>query len=127
MAYYLFTKAIIERTPVEIYNYGKMKRDFTYIDDIIQGLVASIDLGAYCEIFNLGTHQSIELLRFVEILEQEIGIEAIKTYLPMQSGDVIETYADIEHSKEKLNFIPQISIEEGLSRFVAWYKEYYSI
>ena len=103
-----------------------MKRDFTYIDDIIQGTIAAIDLDAKYEIFNLGNHRSIELLYMVELLEKEIGKKAIKEMLPMQPGEIEETCADIEKSKQQLHFSPSVPIEEGISHFVHWYKQYHT-
>jgi UDP-glucuronate 4-epimerase len=125
MAYFSFTEKILNQEPIKVFNQGKMMRDFTYINDIITGTTAAIDLGAPCEIFNLGNHQPVSLERFIEIIEEELGIEAVKEHLPMQPGDVEQTYADISHSQKCLGFSPETSLEEGLSRFVAWYKNYY--
>lgn len=126
MAYFSFTKAIMENKPIEIYNQGNMKRDFTYIDDIIEGTLAAVDGEHACKLFNLGHHHPEELLHMIAILEKELGRKAQKVFLPMQQGDVLSTYADIKESTEELNFAPKISLEEGLSRFVHWYKQYYS-
>ncbi|MBA3958370.1 MAG: NAD-dependent epimerase/dehydratase family protein [Parachlamydiaceae bacterium] len=123
MAYYSFTKAIMLEQPIDVYNYGKLKRDFTYIDDIVKGIVAAIDLGAKCELFNLGNNQPVSLEEFIETLETIIGKKAIRRFLPMQAGDVLETYADISHSQSQLKFIPQTSLKQGLERFVDWYKQ----
>ncbi|NGX58204.1 MAG: UDP-N-acetylglucosamine 4-epimerase [Chlamydiae bacterium] len=125
MAYYLFTKAIMNGDPIKVFNHGKMKRDFTYIDDVVDGIVAAVDLGAECEIFNLGNHKSIELGTFIETIENTLGKKAEKKMLPMQLGDVVETYADIEHSRAELGFEPKVSIEEGIQKFIDWYKSYY--
>lgn len=127
MAYYSFTKNMMEGKPIEIFNHGKMKRDFTYIDDIVSGTAAAIDLGAKCEVFNLGNHQPVELMDFLSIIESAIGKKAEFNYLPMQQGDVPLTYADIAHSKEKLGFYPKTSLEEGVPKFVEWYRSYYSV
>lgn len=124
MAYYSFVQKIIDGEPIQIFNEGAMMRDFTYIDDIVQGTVAAIDLGAPCEVFNLGNHEPVELLRFVEILESAIGKKVIKEFLPMQKGDVERTFADISHSQRMLNFYPKTSLEEGLQKFVLWFKQY---
>lgn len=124
MAYFSFTQAILAGKPIDVFNEGKLQRDFTYIDDIIDGIVSAIEFGAECEIFNLGNHQPVQLLDFINTLEKILGKKAIMNYRPMQAGDVIKTYADITHSKEKLGFTPKISIEEGLSRFVDWYLKY---
>lgn len=125
MAYFQFTKAILEGQPIQIFNHGKMRRDFTYIDDIVQGIVHAIDLEASNEIFNLGNHQPVELLKMIELLEQSLGKKAHKEFVPMQAGDVLETYADIELSYQKLGFVPKTSLEVGISRFVDWYLQYY--
>lgn len=127
MAYFSFAKAILEEQPIEIFNHGKMKRDFTYIDDIVSGISAAIDLGAQNEIFNLGNHQPVDILHFIEILEKSLGKQAIKKFLPMQAGDVVATYADIEHSRKKLGYLPKTVLEEGIPQFVKWYKKYASI
>lgn len=126
MAYYRFTRLICEGHPIQVFNSGKMKRDFTYIDDIIQGTVAAIDLGAPCEIFNLGNHRPIELSYFIELLENALGKKAIKEMLPMQAGEVIETYADIDKSQKLLGFHPSVPLEEGILRFIDWFKGYHS-
>lgn len=120
MAYYSFAKAIMEGKPIDVYNHGKLQRDFTFIDDIVQGTVAAVDLGAECELFNLGNHKPVELLHFIKVLEHAIGKKAQMRMLPMQPGDVMTTYADIAHSKEKLGFVPKTSLEEGIPLFVEW-------
>lgn len=124
MAYYSFTEAILAKQPIDVYNHGKMQRDFTYIDDIISGTIAAINLGADCEIFNLGNHQPVALTEFIQILEMHLGEKAIINYLPMQQGDVEITYADIDYSIEKLQFSPKIDLKEGLGRFVKWHQDY---
>jgi UDP-glucuronate 4-epimerase len=125
MAYFSFTKAILEGSPIDVYNHGHMKRDFTYVDDIIDGTVAAIDLEAECEIFNLGNHQSEPLLLMIELLEKNLGKKAKLNHLPMQLGDVETTYADISYSHQKLGFSPKVSLEEGIPRFVKWYQNYF--
>jgi len=125
MAYYSFTEAIFAETPIEIFNFGKLKRDFTYIDDVIKGTAAAIDLEANCEVFNLGNHQPVELMEFINILEESIGKKAKIEFLPMQQGDVFETFADIAHSQEKLGYYPETSLREGIPKFVEWYKQTY--
>lgn len=127
MAYFSFTKAILSGAPIDIFNNGQMLRDFTYIDDIIQGTVSAIDLGSPCEIFNLGNHQPVALLDFINVLEHSIGKKANKRFSPMQQGDVLATYAEIEASRKKLGFSPRISIEVGIPRFVDWYKSYFKV
>ena len=126
MAYYRFARQICESQPIQVFNHGKMRRDFTYIDDIIQGTIAAIDLGAPYEIFNLGNNRPVELLYLITLLEEALGKSAIKEMKPMQPGEVVETYADIGKSQKILNFQPSVSIEEGIGRFVDWFKFYYS-
>lgn len=121
MAYYSFTKAIQEGKPIEVYNYGKMQRDFTYIDDIIQGTTAAIDLGADNELFNLGNNKPEPLSHLVTCIEDSLGKKAQLKHLPMQAGDVEITYADIIHSQQRLNYQPKTSLKEGIHRFVQWY------
>jgi UDP-glucuronate 4-epimerase len=125
MAYFLFTKAILENKPIELFNQGRMQRDFTYIEDIVAGAAAALDSAFPFAIFNLGHHQPEELLHLIAILENELGRKAQKILLPMQAGDVISTYADIEESTAQLAFVPKISLEEGIAHFVKWYKDYY--
>jgi len=125
MAYFKFTKALLEGQPIDVYNHGKMKRDFTYITDIVAGVISALKKNYPYEVFNLGNSQSIELSRFIEVLEKEIGQKAKKNYLPMQPGDVHETFADISKSKKMLGFDPKIKIEQGLKKFVTWYKLFY--
>jgi len=121
MAYYSFTKAILENKPIDIYNHGKMKRDFTYIDDIVQGTIEANDLDSKHAIFNLGNNNPVELGHFINVIEKAVGKEANKRYLPMQPGDVISTFADIKESSQQLSFKPTTSIEEGIPHFVEWY------
>jgi UDP-glucuronate 4-epimerase len=125
MAYFSFTRAILEDKPIDVYNHGKLQRDFTYIDDIIQGTVAAIDLGAPCEIFNLGNHRSVALGDFIAVIENALGKKAKKNLVEMQAGDVLATYADIQHSQKMLGFHPTTPIEKGIPLFVEWYKNYY--
>ncbi|WP_068467701.1 NAD-dependent epimerase/dehydratase family protein [Candidatus Protochlamydia phocaeensis] len=126
MAYFSFTKAILEGKPIEIYNRGNMQRDFTYIDDIVDGILAAIDREMpSAAVFNLGHHHPEQLLHLIAILESELGVKAQKILMPMQPGDVVSTFADIEESTQQLGFLPKVSLEEGLGRFVRWYKDYY--
>ncbi len=127
MAYFSFTKAILENRPIEIFNHGHMRRDFTYIDDIIAGVLAAIDCGLNFGLFNLGHHHPEELGHMIAILEKELGVQAKKILLPMQPGDVLSTFADIRESTEQLGFSPKVSLEEGLSHFVRWYRKYFEI
>jgi len=126
MAYYHFATQICAGLPIQVFNHGLMRRDFTYIDDIIKGTVAAIDLGAPCEVFNLGNNRPIELSYLISLLESELGYSAIKKMLPMQPGEVVNTCADIEKSKAILGFQPETSIEEGIAQFVSWYRDYYN-
>ncbi|HEX4839261.1 MAG TPA: NAD-dependent epimerase/dehydratase family protein [Rhabdochlamydiaceae bacterium] len=125
MAYFSFTDAILKGKPLQIFNEGQMKRDFTYIDDIVAGTIAAIDLAAPCEIFNLGNHKPEGVLHLVEILENHLGKNAVKNFLPMQLSEVPVTYADISKSQKVLGFSPKISLETGIEKFLAWYREYY--
>lgn len=124
MAYYRFAKLISENKPIQVFNYGNMRRDFTYIDDIVQGTMAAIDLGASCEIFNLGNNSPAPLPSLIELLEQTLGKKAHIEFLPAQPGEVLETFADIEKSEKVLNFRPTIHLPEGIGKFIDWYKQY---
>jgi len=121
MAYFSFTKAIWEGTPLQIYNQGKMERDFTYVDDVVRGTIAAIDLGAACEIFNLGNNHPESVLTLIALIEKYTGKKAVRELLPMQPGEVPITYADISKSNKQLNFWPTTSLEEGMGKFVDWY------
>jgi UDP-glucuronate 4-epimerase len=129
MSAYIFTKAIFEGRPIQVFNNGDMSRDFTYIDDIVAGVLATLDRvpdGVPPQaIYNLGNHRSEPLMTFIEILEQAIGKQVIKEFAPMQAGDVKETYADIEASRRDLGFEPTTSIAVGLPRFVDWFRNYH--
>lgn len=128
MAAFKFLNHMMKDEPIDVYNYGKeMMRDFTYIDDIVDGVVASIDGNFGYEVFNLGNHNPVQLMDFISVLEKHADREARKNLLPMQPGDVKKTYADIDKSRELLGFQPKIEIEEGLKKFVDWYKDYYNI
>jgi len=130
MAYFKFTKAIIEGTPIEVYNNGEMERDFTYIDDIVAGIYSVMLLNPIdtngenlqSRIYNIGNHLPVNLGYFIETLESIIGKKAVKNYLPMQQGDVLKTYADISALTKATGFIPSTNIETGLRAFVDWYK-----
>ena len=144
MAYFKFVKKIFEGKPIEIYNNGNMFRDFTYIDDIIDGIIKLLDKGAPqislddnsskslkqnvpWEIFNIGNNKVVSLDKFVEVIENEVGKKAIKKYLGMQMGDMPITSANIEKIKSYTGFNPKTSIEEGLSHFINWYKDFYKV
>jgi len=145
MALFLFTKAIIEGKPIDVYNQGKMRRDFTYVDDIVEGIVRllphhpvpnpewdgmnpdpSSSFVPY-KLYNIGNNNPVELLRFIEIIEEQIGKEAIKNFMEIQKGDVPATYADIDDLKNDVGFKPATDIEKGIGEFVKWYKEFYNI
>ena len=140
MAYYKFAQAIDEGKTIEVYNHGDMQRDFTYIDDVVQGLASVMVSPPACtvsaanpgtslsearyRIYNLGNHQPVSLTRFIEVIEKAFDKTANKTFLPMQAGDVPCTYADVEDLYRDFGFRPSTTIEEGLRRFVEWYREY---
>jgi UDP-glucuronate 4-epimerase len=123
MAYYLFTKAILKNQPIKVFNNGEMRRDFTYIDDIVEGLIRIIENPAKdnYKIYNIGNHRSEQLGDFIAILEKHLGKTAKKELLPMQPGDVSQTYAEVSDLIEDYGYAPNTSIDEGLKRFVQWY------
>lgn len=125
MALFKFTKAIQAGKPIDVYNNGRMKRDFTYITDIVSGIIASLERNYPYEIFNLGNSKTVELTHFIDTIEKSLGQKAVRNSLPMQAGDVPETCADIDYSREKLGFNPTVNIEEGVQNFMVWYKDYY--
>jgi len=134
MAAWLFTEAILAGRPVRVFNHGKMRRDFTYIDDIVAGVLATLDRppaddGAEppYRLYNLGNHRSEELMRFIAVLEAALGRKATLELAPMEPGDVPATYADITETTRDLGFKPVTPIDEGLPRFVAWYREYHRL
>jgi UDP-glucuronate 4-epimerase len=129
MAYFLFARAISEGKTIKVFNHGDMKRDFTYIDDVVDGLIKGLNTpptgNAPHRVLNLGNHRSEKLLDFIAVIEKELGREAQKEFLPMQAGDVKETYADISQTQDILDYAPKISIQDGLHEFVKWFKGYY--
>jgi UDP-glucuronate 4-epimerase len=143
MALFKFTKNILEGRPIDVYHYGQHRRDFTYIDDIIEGVVRVLDQAAIANpdwnsdnpdpgtskapyrLYNIGNHQPVELMRFIEALENCLGREAYKNFLPMQQGDVPETYANVDDLIKEFDYCPSTPIEVGIANFVAWYKDYY--
>ena len=134
MAYYKFTKKIMAGEPIQIYNNGDMYRDFTYIDDIVKGVEnvlcnpPEVNLkGARYKIYNIGNNKPEKLMDFIDTLEKCLGRTANKEYLPMQPGDVYQTYADVSDLMRDYDFKPDTSIEEGLSKFVEWYRQYYKV
>src|SRR5260221_11425081 len=142
MGYFKFTDAIVRGKPIEIFNHGRMQRDFTYIDDVVEAIVRLLERppkrsvleesagavlsDARYKIYNLGNHQPVDLFKFIEIIEQAVGIEARKTFLPMQPGDVVSTYAQMDDLYEATGFRPTAPIEEGLLKFVQWNREYFA-
>jgi len=129
MAYFLFTRAILEGRPIDVFNHGRMRRDFTYVDDVVDGVLRVLDRvpETSYDLFNIGHNQPVELLRFIEVLEEALGRRADRRLLPMQPGDVEATYADIEPLRAAVGFSPSTPIEEGLPRFVAWYRDHYRV
>lgn len=145
MAYFKFTKAILAGEPIDVYNHGKMKRDFTYIDDVIEGVVRTLDYTAMpnpewsgespdpgtsrapWRIYNIGNNQPVELMQFIDTLESCLGIKAIKNLLPMQSGDVLATYANVDDLVRDVGYRPATQIKKGIAEFVAWYRDYYDV
>lgn len=145
MALFLFTKSILEGKPIQVYNHGKMRRDFTYIDDIVEGIVRLAakkpepnpswsgdcpDPGTSCapyKIYNIGNNQPVELLDFISVLEQKLGRQAEKQLMPLQAGDVPETYADVDDLMRDVGFKPKTDIREGIGKFTEWYLQYYGV
>jgi UDP-glucuronate 4-epimerase len=134
MAAYIFARAIFDGQPIKIFNNGDMRRDFTYVDDVVRGVLSVLDAppGGVDEnpphrLYNIGNNRSEPLLRYIEVLEKAIGRRAEKEFAPMQPGDVKETYADIEAIRRDHGFEPAISIDEGLPRFVTWFRAYHGV
>jgi len=127
MAYYIFTNNIINKYPISVFNDGQMKRDFTYIDDIIFGIRSAIDKNYKCEVFNLGNNKSENLMDFINLIESELNLKAQIEFKPMQAGDVKETYANIKKSISMLSYSPKTDIKLGIQSFIDWYKKYYNI
>lgn len=145
MAYFTFTRAILEDRPVQVFNQGKLKRDFTYVDDIVEGVARVLERSpqpdpnwsserpdpatssAPYRIYNIGNHQPVELMRFIHVLEDKLGKKARLDLLPMQPGDVLATYADVDDLARDVGFRPETSLEVGLGRFVDWYRDYYRV
>ncbi len=145
MSPFLFVKRILEGTPIDVFNHGDHQRDFTYIDDIVEGVVRTSDQiaepdpdydpsrpdasrsAAPWRVFNIGCERPVELLRYIEVIEHCTGREAIKNMLPMQPGDVKATYADVSALADAVGYRPQVPLEEGMARFVEWYRDYYGV
>jgi UDP-glucuronate 4-epimerase len=125
MAMLKFAKLMKAGEPIDVYNHGDLRRDFTYVDDIVDGFVLAVDKPLGFEILNLGAGKPTELIKYIELLEQSLGYKAEKNMLPMQPGDVFETYADITKAKELLNFEAKISIEDGVKNFADWFLAYH--
>jgi UDP-glucuronate 4-epimerase len=133
MAAFRFSNAIINQQPIEVYNHGNMKRDFTYIDDVIESIFRLIKKSppaeslSFYKIYNIGNHQPVQLNYFIEVLEEQFGKKAVMKLLPLQPGDVLETYADVVELVNDIDFKPKTPIEEGIGKFVQWFKKYYKI
>jgi len=145
MALFLFTKAILEDRPIDVYNHGNMKRDFTYVDDIVEGIARLLPKAAQpnpdwngeqpdsatsfapYKIYNIGNNQPVKLLDFIEEIERNLGKEATKNFMPIQDGDVPATYADVNDLIQDVGFKPKTSIQSGVSKFVEWYRAYYKV
>ena len=133
MSAYIFTRAIFEGAPIRVFNQGDMRRDFTYIDDIVAGVLAALDRPPADDgtpshrLYNLGNHRSEDLMHFIAVIEAACGRAAVKIFEDMQPGDVKETYADIEATRRDLGFEPRTTIDEGLPRFVEWYRVYHGV
>ena len=143
MALFLFTRAILQNKPIQVYNHGKMQRDFTYIDDIIEGVVRVMsrlpeanpdwsgdapDPGtssAPYKIYNIGNNNPVELIKFIEVIEAALGKQATKQFMDLQPGDVVATYANVDDLMQDVGFKPATSIEDGVARFVEWYRQFY--
>ncbi len=145
MALFLFTKAILAGEPIKVFNHGRHGRDFTYVDDIVGGMIAVLDTvaapnptwngdapdpassSAPYRLYNIGNQRKVELMRYIEILEDCLGRKAIKQMLPMQAGDVPDTYADVEDLVRDVGYRPDMPVETGVARFVEWYRDYYKV
>ena len=144
MALFLFTRNILAGTPIDVFNYGKHRRDFTYIDDIVEGVIRTLDKVATpnpnwdsenpdpatseapFRVYNIGNNQPVDLEHYIHVLEQCLGKKAIKNLLPLQPGDVPDTYADVSDLVADVNYKPDTSVESGIARFVEWYRDYYN-
>jgi UDP-glucuronate 4-epimerase len=145
MALFLFTRNILEGKPIDVFNHGKHTRDFTYVDDIVEGVMRTLDRipsgdalfdplqptpassAAPYRVYNIGNHQPVELARYIEVIEDCLGRKATRNLLPLQAGDVPDTFADIEELTRDTGYAPRTSVEEGVAKFVAWYRDYYRV
>lgn len=131
MALFVFTRKILANEPIDVFNHGRHRRDFTYIDDIAAGVLRVLDApptsndGVPCRLYNIGAGRPVELLRFIELIEENLGRRARKNLLPMQAGDVAETHADVAPLQRDFGYCPQTPVETGIERFLAWYRDYY--
>jgi len=145
MALFLFTKAMLEGKPIDVFNNGNMQRDFTYVDDIVEGVIRVIDnepkgkpewngktpdpscsVAPY-KVYNIGNSSPVKLMDFIEAIEQSLGLKAVKNFLPLQAGDVPATWANVDDLVEDLGYKPETKVQEGIKRFVEWYKAYYGV
>ena len=145
MALFLFTKAILSNKKIQVFNHGKHRRDFTYIDDIVEGIIRTLEAPATCNlkwnsdqpdpgssnapwrVYNIGNNKPIELMDYIAALEKALGKKAEKEFLPLQAGDVPETYANVDDLVEQFDYKPTTSVEEGINRFVSWYRDYFKV
>ncbi|MDP6971963.1 MAG: NAD-dependent epimerase/dehydratase family protein, partial [Pseudomonadales bacterium] len=145
MALFLFTRKMLAGEPIDVFNYGHHKRDFTYVDDIVEGVVRVLDQPAVADdawmsdapdpasssvpyrLYNIGSNNPVDLTRYIDILEQELGVRAQRNLLPLQPGDVPDTYADVTDLAENLGYKPATTVETGIHNFVTWYREYYRV
>ncbi|WP_018935585.1 NAD-dependent epimerase [Thioalkalivibrio sp. ALJ24] len=145
MALFMFTRKILAGEPIDVFNYGNHRRDFTYIDDIVEGVIRTLDHPAQANadwsgaqpdsatsaapyrLYNIGAHRPVELMHYIEVLEENLGKKAEKNLLPLQPGDVPDTYADVEDLKADVGYEPSTPVEEGVARFVRWYRDYYGV
>lgn len=145
MALFLFTKSILEGKPIDVFNYGNHRRDFTYIDDIVEGVIRTLDnvatpnedwngmspdsatSKAPYRLYNIGSNNPVELLRYIEIIEECLGKKAQKNMLPLQPGDVPDTYANVDALVQDVGYSPSTTVEEGIAKFVEWYRDYYKV
>jgi UDP-glucuronate 4-epimerase len=145
MALFIFTRAILANEPIQIFNHGRMARDFTYIDDIVEGVVRLVDRlptpnanwsgdspdpatsAAPYRVYNIGSHRPESVMHLVEVLESYLGRKAVKQFLPMQQGDVPATYADVDDLARDIGFAPRTPLETGVERFVEWYRSFYGV
>jgi len=145
MALFIFTKKILAGEPIDVFNYGHHRRDFTYIDDIVEGVIRTLDhvaptnsdwsgdkpdpasSKAPYRIYNIGSNNPVELLRYIEVLEDCLGKKAVKNLLPLQPGDVPDTYADVDALIKDVDYRPTTPVEVGIEKFVKWYRDYYKV